>query len=78
MAAASVTKEAGVQTLGTYIDRRKETVVDWVILRLLLEVCDREMGYEGGGRRHELLCRQKTDRKHLRARSEEILAAERA
>ena len=33
---------------GTYIDRRQETVSEWVALRPILEVCDRETCYEGG------------------------------
>ena len=40
VAAASLFKEAGTQTLGTYIDKRQATVVVQVSLRPILEVCD--------------------------------------
>ena len=42
-------EKAGTQSLGTYIDRRQATVAEWVALRTILEVCDIETGYEGGG-----------------------------
>ena len=49
MAADRVLKKEGIQSLGDYIDRRQETVAEWVALRPILEVCDKETGYEGGG-----------------------------
>ena len=39
---ARVLKEAGNHTMGTYIDKWQETVVEWVVLRPILDVCDRE------------------------------------
>ena len=36
--AASVIKETRTQTLGAYIDKRQATVVEWVVLRPILEV----------------------------------------
>ena len=51
--AVSVIKEAGTHTPGTYIDKRQATVVEWVALRPILEVCDRKAGYEEGGRCRE-------------------------
>ena len=48
-AAARVIKEAVIQTLGTYIYKWQATVVDWVVLRPILDICNREMDYEGGG-----------------------------
>ena len=52
-AAASVNKEVATQTLGAYIDNRQAKVEDWTALSPILEVCDKETGYEGGGRRRE-------------------------
>ena len=40
----TVFDKAGTQPLGTYIDRRKATVAEWVLLCIILEVCDRETG----------------------------------
>ena len=37
-----VLEKAGTQYLGNYIDRRQATVAEWVELRPILEVCDRE------------------------------------
>ena len=36
--------------LGEYINKRQETVSEWVDLRPIFEVCAKETGYEGGGR----------------------------
>ena len=47
-AAESVLKDAGTHILRAYIDKQQVTVVEWVLLRLILEVCNRETGYEGG------------------------------
>ena len=52
-AAASVLKEVLTQTRGKYIDKTQATVSEWVVLMPILEVCDRETGYKGGGRRRE-------------------------
>ena len=49
----SLLKEDGTQTLETYIDKEKVTVAEWVALRPIIEVCDMETGYEGGGERRE-------------------------
>ena len=38
-------------------------MAEWVELRQILEVCDRETGYEGGGRRQEPWWRKTADRK---------------
>ena len=52
-AAEKVIKEAVTQSLGAYIDKRQATVAEWVDLRLILEVCDKETGYKGGGMRQD-------------------------
>ena len=53
-AAAKVIKEARTHTLGAHIDKRQATLVDYVALRPILEICDRDTVYEGGGRFWEL------------------------
>ena len=44
-----VLEKAESHSLGNYIERIHATVAEWVELRPILEVCDREVGYEGGG-----------------------------
>ena len=78
VAAKRVLKEAVTQTLGTYIDKRQMTVAEWVALRPIIEICDRETGYKGGGRRCEPWWRKTAAWKELSTRLEEISAAERA
>ena len=43
-ALVSVLKETGTQTLGTYIGKRQATVAEWMELRPILEVYNREPG----------------------------------
>ena len=45
MAAETVLEKAGTKPIGTYIDRRQATVVEWVALIPILKVCDRETCY---------------------------------
>ena len=52
-------------------------MAEWVALRPILEVCDRETGYEGGVILQEPWWRQTATRKQLRATLKDILAAER-
>ena len=77
-AAVVFLKEEGTQTLGTYVDRHQTTVAEWVALRPIYEVCDRYIGYEGGGSHSEPWWQKTVDRKQLRATLEEILATARA
>ena len=74
VAAASVIKESGTQTLGTYIGKQQATFLEWVVLSPILEFFDRETGYKGGGRRREPWRRQTAAWNHLRAMLEDILA----
>ena len=67
MAAETVLNKAVTWSLGTHIDRSQETVMEWLALHPILEVCDRDTGYEGGGRRRNLWWRQTAARKQLRA-----------
>ena len=68
----------GTETLGTYTDKQQETVVYWVALRPIIDICNRETGYEGGGRRRELWWRQTAAQNQLSATLEDILAAAKA
>ena len=45
-----VLQGAGTHPLRTYVDRRQVTVAEWVSLRPIFDVCERGMGYEGGGK----------------------------
>ena len=78
VASARVLNEAVIQTLGTYIDKRQATVAEWVALRSILEICDREKVYKVGGRRRGPWWRQTADQEQLSATLEDILAAARA
>ena len=49
----------GTKPLQYYINRRQATVAEWVALRPILEVCEKETGYEGGGSLHWQCWRQK-------------------
>ena len=68
----------GTETLGTYTDKQQETVVYWVALRPIIDICNRETGYQGGGRRRELWWRQTAAQNQLIATLEDILAAAKA
>ena len=48
---AIIKERAGTLSLVAYIDRQQETVAEWVVLRPILEFCNKEKGYEGSGRR---------------------------
>ena len=45
VAADKVLEKAGTHSLGTYIERRQATVVEWMASRSILEICDRDTGY---------------------------------
>ena len=49
MAAATVIKEEGNQTIQMYIDMRQVTVSEWVMLSPILVFCDSKEGYKKGG-----------------------------
>ena len=48
-----------------YIEQQQATVAQWVALHPLFEVCARETGYEGGGRRRKAWWRQEAKEKQL-------------
>ena len=56
--AEGIREAAGTWSERTYIERRQETVAQWVALRPLFQVCAKETGYEGGGRRRKVWWRQ--------------------
>ena len=64
-AAEKVLKEAVTQSLRLYIEKWQANLAEWVALRKILEICDKETGYEGGGGRREPWWRQMEDRKQL-------------
>ena len=76
-ASASVIKKAVTKTLETYIDNRKTTVAEWVTLRPILHICNRDMGYEGRGRRRELSRQQTVALKQVNVALENISKAAR-
>ena len=47
MKGETVLEKSGTHILGTYIDRRQAAVAESVMTRPILEVCDRDTGYEG-------------------------------
>ena len=59
--------------MGAYIDKRQERLAEWVELRKILDICYREKGYKGGGRRREKWWRQTADQKQLSATLEETV-----
>ena len=67
----------GTQPLQTYIDRRQETVEEWVDLQPIFELRAKETSYEGGGRHQETWCWKAAAEKYMRAMLEEILEAAR-
>ena len=75
VAEETVLEKTGTQPLRTYIDRIKAKVAELVVLNPILEVCDIETGYEGGGGRREPWYRQTAARKHLSATFKNILVA---
>ena len=45
-AESRVLKEAGTQTMGTYIEKWQVTVVEWVLLRSILKIFNIITGYQ--------------------------------
>ena len=72
-----VLEKAGTQTPCTYIGKSQAIVAVRVALCPILEVCDRETGYKGVGRRWGPGWRQTTAIKQLIDTLKDILAAER-
>ena len=77
MSSEKVLERAGTHPLGTYIDRRQETVAEWVALHPILGVCDRETGCEVVGRLLEPWWRQTVTRNQLSATLKDIFEAAR-
>ena len=67
----------GTESDRIYIEQRQATMAQWVSLRPLFEVCTRETGYEGGGRRRKVWWRQEATEKQLQATLEDSWEAKR-
>ena len=72
-----IREAAGTQSARIYIDRRQATLAQWVALHPLFELCARETGYEGGGRRRKVWWRQEATEKQPRATLEDLWEAKR-
>ena len=71
LGAEGIREVAGTHPYMIYIEQRQATVAYWVALRPLFDICARETGYEGGGRRRKAWWRQEATEKHLRATLED-------
>ena len=58
--------------MGEYIENWKTAVSEWVALRPILEMCDRETGQEGGVRCRDLGWRKMAARKQMSTTLEDI------
>ena len=67
-----VWEASGTQSKMTYIGRRQGTVIHWVALRPIFEVCAGETGYEEGRRRRDAWWHQEAEDKHIIEKLEEI------
>ena len=63
----------GMKLEATYIGRHQEMVQQWLALQPLMEVCDQETGYKGGGRCRRSRWRQGATAEVLRTTLEEAL-----
>ena len=77
VAADKVLQGSGTQPLETYLDRRHETVAEWVTLQPIFKACVREKVYEGGRKLREPWWRNVAEEKQLRFTLKDISAAER-
>ena len=71
-------KEAVTNTLGAYIDKRQAILVEWIVLRTIIEICDSDTGYKGGESLRETWWRQTAARKQLSVTLKDILESARA
>ena len=53
-----VLEGAGTHLFRKYVDMRQATVMEWVELQPIFDVCARETGYEGGGKLQVQWCSQ--------------------
>ena len=73
--AEKVIQEDGTKPLWYYINISKTMITEWVDLRQIFEVCEKETGYEGGGRLRDKWWSQTAAERHLKARLKDISAA---
>ena len=71
----AVLQVVGTQTLSTYVDMQQATVVEWVVIRPIFDICVRETGYERWRRLWVPWWRHKSEENQLRFTVEEILSA---
>ena len=74
--------ERVVQAIGTnpmqeYIEKKKETVTEWLALRPVSKVCAKETGFGGRGRARGQCWRQTAAERQLKTTLKEILVAAR-
>ena len=50
MEVEEILRSAGLHLVAKLIFRQQATLVQWVFLCILMEVCMQDTGYEGGGR----------------------------
>ena len=62
----------GKKTLRKYVARRQETLAEWVSTRPIFDVCERDIGFEGGRRLRVQWWRQKAAEDQIRVTVEEI------
>ena len=67
-----------MQTSGKYINRQNTTVLEWMALWPIYEVCEKDTGYDGRGGRCEPWWRQTVPMEQMRATIESISSAARA
>ena len=72
-----IRESAGTQSARIYIEQRQATVTQWVVLYPLFQVCARDTGYAGGGRRRKVWWRQEATEKQLQATLEDSWEAKR-
>ena len=72
-----IRKAAGNQLEIICIEQRQATVVHWVVMRPLFDVCARETEYAGRGRRRKVWWRQEATEKQLRETLEDLQEAKR-
>ena len=63
---------AGTKHLWGYINRRQETVAEWVALQPMFKVYAKDTGYEGGGKLSEKWWRQMDAERKIQTMLKEI------
>ena len=72
-----VLQATGTKSLWEYIDMRQTMVAEWVSLRPIFEVSEKETGFEGGGKARGQWWRQTSVEQQPKTTLEDILEAAR-